>query len=143
MTTKTSTRFGNFRLKGLKTLRGQENEAFEAELTHGGVTVAYVSNTGTGGSHMWTWVNPASERTFRDLAIIADDGTAFEMEDSLVWDLIEATKLARKKGLVFTMPEDGDFWTEGQYRTAPASAVLPDAMLKAAKFFDRDSLEFV
>lgn len=143
MTTKT-TRFGSFRLKGLKTLNGEENEAFEAELVLNGKTVAHVSNTGRGGSHMWYWTDKDAQPEFHALAVVASK-FGIEEDDSLIWDLIEATRMNRKKCVAFLLPEDGDFWTDSAYRTAPVKYTVEQIRSQSpdARFWDSNLLEFI
>lgn len=143
MPTKTN-RFGSFRLKGLKTLKGQENEAFEAELILDGKIVAEVSNAGRGGCHDWFWINKDAESAFHELAVDAAD-VDFEEDDSLIWDLIEATRISRKKCAVFLLPQDGDFWADGAYRTAPSKYTVEQIRAQSpdARFWDKDVLDFV
>lgn len=148
MTTKTN-RFGSFRLKSLKMMNGPDGNAFSAELVLDGKTVANVGNTGNGGCHDWYWMDKDAQSEFHDLAV-AVAKVPVEEDDSLIWDLIEATRMNRKKTLLVLLPVDGDFWDVGQYRTVSNKGV-PDSALRekvlaqdpGAKFWDSNLLEFV
>jgi len=103
----------------LREAGGEETSRFEATLVREGVDVALVSNGGTGGSHLYRWIDGVEQDRFEQAATewnAAGEFAGLEDGDQLVNRFIECSALSRMRKTPFLLGTDGSFWETGQCR---------------------------
>lgn len=152
-----ASRFGGITLAKVKTFAGRCGEAFSADIHVDGRLVGVARNDGNGGCNFYDFYADGGKRVTQTHPVVTATALtlygaeAFEPEDSLVWDLLEAHKLSRARTTVhFQLPEDGDFWNKdsfagpAQYRSA--KGYTPEqvrAQFPKARVWDKERMDFV
>lgn len=122
----TDNSYGGYSIKGYREAGGDETTMFSATLTRDGAEVARVSNSGTGGCHMFTF----RDRVERDRwAALAERllPSRFEPQDELFDRLLTVAQFNRARSVAFIF--DGmDPFEDGQYRAYSSKVTFDEAV---------------
>ena len=108
-------RWNGFRFANVQQMEGREGPAYSADITLYDLdgttrTVGHSRNDGNGGCDLRRFTDKRAEAAFKARAIALHPETDFEVDDLLATDLLTVATLNRKRSILLTTPDLGDFW---------------------------------